>query len=620
MNKSINKLDLNDEKNKPTSILSYDDLEKSELIQIIKSVDINLSGVFNLNFIVSDKFYEIIKKNNIIKLFNKNSLSTYFPLYSFEDQVMKGLMSWDYISTRTDLTMDFITKYIKKLNLSNILENNKLSYNFINKCLNKCTYIYEHYYWIDSFNKISKHILLSDHLEYKEKLQLIKVYINNIISRYATNPSMDIKFLKADLSVIHSIYLNNIFDKTDGLSFVKFIQLLRVIKPVMNLLFSNEIFKFFNKDKHSLLTKFEWIYLINNELIGYPSNNLQISQSVLKIFVENVTKFEIIHIHETLNYYDIDKLITVKFNNINIDVFLKKFSQIMIPNLIPYWFLKKYQKELDWTALILNIIQKYNTDQINPDIFLQWFNDNINFILISVTDFIKLNKCHIPEILLEKYINHHNLFPESSMITIFANQNISIKTIEIIAPFISDKEWDQISLCQILSPEFIKKYKKKLNWDNLAFNPTWQLFPHDQFDKLPKFDDKNEMLWMSLDQKVKKISSILATADKNAIVILSGSYITIKSNRISTARTNIEHIKTHCFLPDNYDLNYIILKKTAPHANLPSIHKYINLYDNYADKDHEFTSFGPELIVYKDLSHNNHAPYYYSSGINIRFN
>ena len=103
----------------------------------------------------------------------------------------------------------------------------------------------------------------------------------------------------------------------------------------------------------------------------------------------------------------------------------------------------------------------------------------------------------LPEIMIAYFIKSKKL----NLCKILRLQKLSIDLLNYVAENvmmnsdltdIQEKQiFDEISTFQIMDPEFIEKYDNMLNWSLLMFNPTWTLFPHSSFHKLPVISGLN---------------------------------------------------------------------------------------------------------------------------------
>ena len=570
---------------------TYEDLSKEELIQILKAVKRSCYGNVELDFPMSDTIYEVLGDD--INIFSKHTLSKRLPLKAFYETRMKGKMEWATLSRRKDLTLKFIQDHLKKLDLNEVFENHVLPYNYMIDYMQ--TYCFKNgWNWGTEICKIMSNTLKSIDYQLDQKINLIKLLaarVRNLIK----NNNYD---KKTDMGSVCSTYLKNIYKIEDAASLVRFVHFMKILMPIADLSHSSQIFWFFNSGNHSNLNKFEWKYLIDNKIIEYPKNGDKIPKHIMKVFIDNASSFPklSVNLHPNCDYRDIDKLIGLMLmNGYDPNKLWKKISdQIIYPHKVPHWFLKKYYKDIDWVILVKQMINAYYEDQISGELFIKWFNDNLSYIHIKSKGSYNPGKIRYPDIMLYHFFDKTNLIPRPILFNVLSNQRVNTKVLEKMAPKLTDNEWGRISLCQYLDPEFIKKYEDKLIWNYLACNPTWQLYPHDQFHKLPPFDSNNEMLWMPLDQKVKAINNLCKPIDSNFNARLdeTGNYIIIKSKFLSCSS---EISETYSFSPKQYTMG------------VPSCNMALMKYNYYANSKCDKMCFGPELVIYSQAGKSSYS-------------
>jgi hypothetical protein len=583
--------DVDDVSNMP-SLSSLQNITKSFINQL-KQHSVSISAPMDM------KLYNFLSSVNAVSsnIFTKDSLNKYLPLEIItNDPTFKNRIDWHVISGRTDLTHDFIRSNIKKLYANILIENYVLSYPEMITLLSNC--VMEH--CDEAMCKSIVNILKTPDLNSDQKINLINIISKRFKEKfnpsYTSKPTMSEKHML----IILQTYLEHLFDQSSASCMVLLVKFLKLINPIGDLKYSPLLFKYFTKGNCSLLNDFEWNYLIDNRVIEYPSQKTKIPLHVKYIFANKLSEFDgnNVDIDLSLNYHTIDNVIGYMLSNgVCPDTIWNKYiSPHLKPYNTPYWFLKKYKKDLNWFDLFTSIIKNYRNNEITLENMLKWVDDNQDNININPNGKQDPTKIIYPEELLYHFGHKLNIFHYNLLKHILLTQKISVKVLDKLAPVLDKKLWKQISICQYLDPAFIKKYENELDWTDLAYNPTWQLYDHSQFHKLPVFDKKNEMLWLPLDQKVSEIKKILTKVDSNATAFLENNNIIIKSNMISPIKKKIE---THSFISST-KIGDTSGWKYSDHIDNETLDYSSISYGYYMTKHKPCIFFGPELVVFND--------------------
>uniref|UniRef100_A0A6C0ECQ8 Uncharacterized protein n=1 Tax=viral metagenome TaxID=1070528 RepID=A0A6C0ECQ8_9ZZZZ len=573
---SSDELESNDTKSKNRLHIS-----KSEMTKLFKSIKDSgriRNNYLELNFRMSDELYKYLCELGWMDLFTKASLSKYLPLKYLTDANIKTRIDWTHVSCRTDLTREFIKTHKKKLDVTKLLNSYVLSY----KDMEDHFAVY--YGSLYDVPTVMINTLKSPDFNHDQKMNLLKILVDRVkIMQKNNNQTSD----DMDVSTVLELYLKNIYNPLDGSNVVSLVKFLKLLKQIGNMDYSSILFNKFAKSTHSVLNDFEWNYLIHNEVIGFPNPKKGdvVPINVKNIFANKLTYFKNVYLDFSLSHHKIEDIIVkMLMNGYDSHKLWSEVSKSIDPYATPYWFLKKYQKDLDWNLLFITVVNKYNYKTITLENMLIWVQDHHDKISI-VSD--KVTNQIFPEELLYHFGDKKNIFPKIVLADILARQIISVAVLDKLNPIFDNDLWTQVSLCQYLNPTFIKKYESKLNWDKLAYNPTWQLYPQNEFHKLPTFDSKN-MLWMPLDKKVTEIKNVLLKKDLNAKVTLENDNIVIKSRALKKpyyARIN----ETHTFFPCCSLLT----------TNTYTYDYCINRYNYYGGEDATGVSFfGPELCFF----------------------
>jgi hypothetical protein len=573
---SSDELEYNDTKSKNRLHIS-----KSEMTKLFKSIKDSgriRNNYLELNSRISDELYKYLCELGWMDLFTKTSLSRYLPLTCLTDTNIKTRIDWTHVSDRNDLTREFIKTHKKKLDVTRLLKSYVLSY----KDMEDHFAVYNGSLY--DVPTVIINTLACPDFNYDQKMNLLKILVDRVKimqkNNHQTSNDMDV-------STVLESYLKEIYNPLDGSNMVSLVKFLKLLKQIGNMNYSSVLFQKFAKSTHSVLNDFEWNYLIHNEVIGFPNPKKgdTVPMNVKNIFANKLTYFKDVYLDFSLSYHKIEDIIVrMLMNGYDSHKLWSEVSKSIDPYATPYWFLKKYQTDLDWNLLFITIVNKYNYKTIPLENMLKWVQDHHNKIS-TVSD--KVTNQIFPEELLYHFGDKKNIFPKIVLADILSRQIISINVLDKLNPIFDNDLWTQVSLCQYLNPTFIKKYESKLNWDKLAYNPTWQLYPQNEFHKLPTFDSKN-MLWMPLDKKVTEIKNALLKKDANAKVTLENDNIVIKSVALKKpyyARIN----ETHTFFPfcslltqNTYTYDYCI-----------------NRYNYYSSEGVTGVSFfGPELCFF----------------------
>jgi hypothetical protein len=367
--------------------------------------------------------------------------------------------------------MDYFMKIVKKFEINqyskinsilpSLLHQNHSYEDFIiimRLCANKMNKKDQPYGYYDSLN------------------ELLKEYCN----KYYTNYSMD--------------------------NVVKLCEFMRLYKEGMNYdsdiyLKSNVIIDTF-LDK---LTLYDIEYLIKHKIIYYYYGKRKISKEIFNLFYEY--RHELIHsstnafVMKGYTTEQLDDLITISLNTgVSFQYIWNYISDRVLTLEIPYWFWDKHKTSICWHFAIENIINLMDeTDTCQLNIFLKWMQDFYVFIdnsLKSINKYV----C-FPEIMIATFY----ISPNLNLTNILKYQKLSIKLLNFLAEHdvLIRMDWENISMYQILDPDFMKKYDSLLDWKMLSFNPTWKYFPHNKFHRHLETSIQNVLLWGTLENKLK---------------------------------------------------------------------------------------------------------------------
>lgn len=292
---------------------------------------------------------------------------------------------------------------------------------------------------------------------------------------------------------------------------VKLCEFMRLYKEGMN--YDSDIYLKSNVIIDTLfdkLTLYDIEYLIKQKMIYYYSGKRKISKEIFNLFYEYRNDL----IHSTTNAFimkgytveEMDDLITVSLNaGVPSSYIWNYISDRVLTLETSYWFWDKHKTSIIWHFAIENIINLMDEpDTIQLNIFLKWMQDFYVFIdnsLKSIQKYICL-----PEIMIATFY----ISPNLNLNNILKYQKLSVKLLNFLAEHdvLTKLDWENISMYQILDPDFIKKYESILDWKLLSFNPTWKHFSHNKFHRPLEMNIHNILLWGTIENKLKVFNAI----------------------------------------------------------------------------------------------------------------
>ena len=457
--------------------------------------------------------FNYLKDNNLLYYFNSVYLSRYVPLEILNNKHFD--INWDIVAERKDLTDQFIMKNISKINIWKLDNNIQISFEIMYNILKDTTKFY------DIEIVIHKLLKLKNYSFEKFYILFELLMSNNNINYYSYRLNqLGNNSVNYTINNFYKLFMENYYIDNKPSNLFNLIKFLKIFSKITNVNILN--YNYLSNNLLNKLTDCEYNYLIENDLINYPKYydiNLKkpIVNKILKILYANrhnlINKIINPFIIKGYNVYQLEELIKCSFES---GCSLKNIWNYISDNILdlsyPDWFWKKNKLHIYWLYATENIIKKLNEeDSLMMNLFVKWMYDNYD----SIQQYFLPN---IPECLILPEIMIYCFYdsPLFNLENVLGFQKISLKILNCIIKKDDDKyiknrvlnykHWDKISYFQILDPTFIKKYEDRLNWNFLKYNPTWNLYPEEEFHKLPIKDETNKYLWCSIDEKINELN------------------------------------------------------------------------------------------------------------------
>ena len=472
-------------------------------------------GSFNIDFKMNPSLFNYIYDHHMMDKFTYHSISLYAPiecLYKIGNKIQ-----WDVVISRDDLDAEFIKKNINNFNIQEMNYKCFLPYDYMVQNIKNNTF--------SSFDRMLYKLLQYGKYTFNEFMTLLKLISNKlknnnrdvlnyeddfkelykkyIILYYKDNLPINVVNLKNFMTFIFDIFKNNY-------TYFKF-------NDINNKYYSFYLFEYI-KDK---ITPNDLEYLIQNNIFDYYCGSKEVSNKLFNVFYNY--RYHLINkdinplIMKGYTFEQMEELINY---SLQLGVAKKTvwayISEFVLNLKTPSWFWKKYKKDIYWRYSVENIIDKLDENDSNMmHLFMVWILDNYSII---ETEFVlKINRCYIyPDIFIACFAKDNN--SNGILNRALKLQKINISVLNYLAEnnYINPQNWEDISSYQPINPDFINKYKSKLNWDLIKFNPTWQEFDHKLFNKLPVFDSENKLLWQSCDDKLKTLNAFANGLNTNS--------------------------------------------------------------------------------------------------------
>jgi hypothetical protein len=542
-------------------------------------------GTLIIDFKMSPELFNYILNRGLIDKFTQQSLSLYSPIECLYK--IKNKIKWDVVISRDDLDQDFIKQNIHYFNIQEMNYKCFLPFNFMVENIKNNTFT--------SFDKMVYKLLCYGKYSFNDFMKLIK-----LISNRLKHNSSDILYYENNYQDFYKKYVNVYYRNNSPINVVNLKNFIGLFFDVLkesssysrvtqlnNKYYSHYLFEFI-KDK---LSPTDLEYLIQNNIFDYYCGSCNIPKKLFNVFYNY--RYHLIHpgINPLLmKGYDIKQMEDLINYSIQVGVSKKtvwSYVSEFILNLdTPYWFWKKYKKDIVWQYSVESIIEKL--DESNSkimDLFMVWLLDNYDMI---ENGFIKkIHRCYIfPDIFIACFAKTNNT--SGILNRSLKLQKVSLSVLYYLAKnnYLNSQNWGDISSFQILSPDFIKMYSDKLNWDLLKFNPTWQEFDNKLFHKLPEFNSENKLLWQSCDEKLKIINAFANTS--SSANLNSGIKVVKDSNNPNLLVLNL------CLYED---LNYL-----SRQQNIKD--KYYEEKPNWKIRHHNWDSYKINRSDYHKIVYN----------------
>jgi hypothetical protein len=520
-------LNQNSQINQPSDILNKYGLTEDFDMILKSSFKYVYQSAITLEKKISSNLFHFIINNYLLDKFNTTSLNLYAPL---ENVTLLGTKTdWSVICSRSDLTSSFIKKYATKFDIRNLQPQYYFQYDIMYENLKNSNCHFDH---LDMIRKIVR----SNKYTYDELLNLTKIVLNKKQSGHNNED---------DIKEIYEYYVKNYYKTSSTDNLFKLQKFVNIVNHKINI--KNYFSKYMTNYLFHKLSIYDWNYLIEDNLIKYYTGNFQISKELFELFYNNRNKLITSDVNPLImkgyNIYQLEELIKSSINSgVDHDSVWNYVSYMVLDLSTPHWFWKKYEDSIFWSFTTEKIINELDEeDPIMTEIFIQWMKDNENMIESEFIDDIPYNLI-IPEIMIayfvnSKKINLHSILKLQRFSTdllnyvvenVIMNSNITVEKEKLI--------FDTISSFQIMTPEFIEKYDKMLNWNLLKFNQTWTLFPHTSFTKLPVMDSSNIFMWGSIDDKINELNKRGFTAKKEGEYVIFNN---LEVSKLSTTHVNI---------------------------------------------------------------------------------
>lgn len=500
------------------SVISIENSTQTIPIQFDKLITNVLSKVYYgslvIDFKMSPELFNYILSRGLIDKFSQPSISLYAPIECLYK--IKNKLKWDIIMTRDDLDQDFIKQNINNFNIQDMNPKCFLPFNYMIENIKNNTFT--------SFDKMVYKLLCYGKYSFSDFITLVKLISNRI-----KHNSSDVLHYENNYKDFYKKYVNIYYRNNSPINVVNlktfmtlFFDILKDhssysrVSQLNNKYYSYYLFECI-KDK---LSSTDLEYLIQNNIFDYYCGNYDIPKKLFNVFYNY--RYHLIHsgINPLLmKGYNIEQMEDLINYSIQVGVSKKTVwayvSEFILNLDTPFWFWKKYKKDIVWQYSVESIIEKLDESNSKMmDLFMTWLLDNYDII---EDGFIKkVHRCYIfPDIFIACFAKTNNTSGILNRSLKLQKVNLSVLYYLAKNNYLNPQNWDDISSFQILSPEFIKIYSDKLNWDLIKFNPTWQEFDNELFHKLPEFNSENKLLWQSCDEKLKIINAFAATTNAN---------------------------------------------------------------------------------------------------------
>jgi len=424
--------------------------------------------------------------------------------------------SWEAIEECPRLTSELIWKYIKNFNLMMIFKQIDLKQISQKNILE----LLGNYYSKNDIDLISL-------INLKFPFDVFYKILSNVTT--IQKPSHVVCKINTDL---HTEFMDSYFEVYNpAVSWIRELELIYNILTPKGRYLDPKVFleKMIEKLLNlSYVTPKEFTYLIDRELITkFPHQPIKYRRISLLFYQKAISQsIELdgaIPIGKlTLNEYDIllkvkakgcypSKILTIShFENVCTDYINQRqrnqyysnpanhLVQLIIDFLIekkdhPRIICDLYHQSQDSTnsnVALWEMVTEYNTKlyQVLPEQFLYlWFLDDFKFMNIN----FKKKTYYSGGGLSDKFVN------------LLGSRKFSQKFIRTLleSTKTTDSMRGTIILRQKLTPKLVNDFENKLDWNLLSFNSVWKEYPADNFEKIPKFDQKNFWLWATPAEK-----------------------------------------------------------------------------------------------------------------------
>jgi len=466
---------------------------------------------------------KVWSKETTIYLYN-NNLLRYFSNYMLSNCLPNDMLNllgdkicWDVVIERIDLSDEFIKTNLNHFDITKLKKEHLPNYNKLYKLIeNKKSTSFSTNFIIN---------IIKRKYTFEQLLNLLNLISLKVSYKYIEND---------DLAVLFNSYFtnyNDIYRPNNIILFKKFINCLNKILKLH--LQTNSYIIYDTLTDYIKITSVDLDYLLKNELILYYNGFKEISPEFRDVFFKyrnticseyltpfNIKNYECNQIEEMINLYKSNKF----GSGINEQDLWSIVSYHILGLNTSNSFINKNKNKIDWYYLMRNIITNFEDtqekilenfliehnqiiyDKFLKVIFLARYSNNSK--KYSMDTFI------FPEVFI-KTLCQLNKFNNSYLSYILGHQKLSIELIEelISLNYINDLSWKIISLCQILTPEFINKYIDKLDWTQIKYNQTWSLYDDIQkqtlFNKLPSmFDVNGDVIFGKPEDKEKILNKL----------------------------------------------------------------------------------------------------------------
>jgi hypothetical protein len=425
-------------------------------MQFIKMLDDRKNGIVYLKEPISKELFNYIYNSHYMYIFDRVSLSKYSPIDCLDNLNQYGFILWSEVLKRNDLTREFIISNFIKFDIL------KLDYTYYDNHNEMEKKLISHTY--SDYSYIIINLLKTKKYSYTELTNLLLIIVHK--NKYIHKQNYD-------MFEIIKLYIDNYYKKHN---YTSLNELKKFIEYFNFFLASNQTIYTSNSLIENLIGKSsegDMDYLVKHKLIHYYTGSCKLPRNIIQYFYDKryILLDGIINpfIMKGYMFHEVEELI--KFY-ISIDIkkstIFNHISQNIIDFNTPYWFLKKYQKDIYWDFAFENMINNLQEQDIEK--FMQIIVDFSEIIKIQCIDII--NDTGTTLILPDELIIYFIDSLRNQISNILSYQKLSVETLVYMIEnkYVSSEDLEHISSFQNLNYEFIKKYEAILDTNLLKYN------------------------------------------------------------------------------------------------------------------------------------------------------